>query len=406
MKTVIHNSETTFVISNSIAEISDHWDRINDCSIFLKSHFLKLLEEFRPAKLQFKYALAYQKDELLAAFYFQILPFNAADRLKVKNSPANGLSHCFYNQVKRLVASKIDFKTLVCGNLLATGPYGIKSVPGINSLQLQKLLDQLLSALFEEDELIHQASVFLMKELPVKESFITDQSLSRNRLHPFFVQPSMYFQLDPRWKNFEDYLDELQSKYRLRLKKALEAFEGLEHRELDQRDVEVYQKTIFELYQKTADNSEFNLVELNENYFQGLKLRLGQNFRIFGFFKENSLVGFYSYLDDKETMVGHFLGTIPEENQQHQLYLNMLIQFIKLGIESRYKLINLARTALEIKSSVGAIPVDMVCYIKHRNKIYNSLVPNLINYLKPEKEFVLRSPYKKKNGQASLKVTS
>ncbi len=344
--------------------------------------------------MDFKYVLAYKDDVLQAAFYFQLLPFNAADRLNLKPTPKDGLNACFYKQIKRLIASRIDFTTLICGNLLATGPYGFKYQQGLGILQVQEILEQLLQALFDEPELIHKASVLLIKELPATKQFQLDDELPLKTLHPFYIQPSMFIELKESWKHFEGYLLDLQSKYRLRIRRAMESANDLVHRELHTDDLVQLKSTIFDLYKNTADNADFNLVQLNEEYFPALKKELGDLYRVFGFFLDDKLVAFYSYLHDGEELLGHFIGTSPTEHSTYQLYLNILIQFIRHGIKGRFKQINLARTALEIKSSVGAQPVDMVCYLSHRNRLYNKVVPNLLEYLKPEQNYTLRTPFK------------
>lgn len=396
MKTLLQKSGYSFKIASSIGEIRTDWDSLQPSSLLLSSEYLQAIEINRPNKVHFKYVLVEDHKGLAAAFYFQLLPFNAAERLKIKSAREEGLTSCFYKHVKRLIASKIDFITLVCGNLLATGAYGFKFRRDLDMLDVQDMIDQLLKALFDEPELIHKASVCLIKELPSRNAFKLDKQLPLNFMHPFLVQPSMLLYLDPSWTTFDRYLDRLQSKYRLRLRKAMDASSTLAHRELSLKEIGLYEPTLFDYYKRTADNSDFNLVELHPNYFSGVKTALGDRFRVFGFFQEDQLIAFYSYLDDGEELVGHFLGTSAEVNGHYQLYLNILIQFIRHGIAGRYKVVSLARTAIEIKSSIGAVPEEMVCYVSHRNKVYNRWVPNLIEYLKPQKNYTLRSPFKNK----------
>ncbi|MBK9109048.1 MAG: N-acetyltransferase [Saprospiraceae bacterium] len=396
MKTLLQKSGYSFKIASSIGEFLKEWDQLQPASLLLSSEYLQAIELYRPNNVQFKYALVEDQSGPAAAFYFQLLPFNAAERLKMKERKQEGLTTCFYNHVKRLIASKVDFITLVCGNLLATGAYGFKYRNDLDMLDVQEMIDQLLKAMFDEPELIHRASVCLIKELPYRNSFKMDKELPLNFMHPFFVQPSMLLYLEPSWQSFENYMDALQSKYRLRLRKALEAASGLTHRELSVKDIRIHEKILFEYYKRAADNSDFNLVDLHPNYFSGLKMGIGDKFRVFGFFRDEQLIAFYSFIDDGEELVGHFLGTSEEVNGHYQLYLNILIQFIKHGIGGRFKIISLARTAIEIKSTIGAVPEEMVCYVTHRNKVYNRWVPNLLEYLKPQKNYTLRTPFKSK----------
>lgn len=344
--------------------------------------------------MEFKYVMAYSGENLLACFYFQLLPFNAADRLQLKPTPKDGLNACFYKQIKRLIASRIDFTTLICGNLLATGPYGFSYRKEVSILDLQEILDQLLNALFNEPDLIHRASVFLIKELPASKQFQLDDEFPLKGLHPFYIQPSMFVYLMDKWKSFEDYLSDLQSKYRLRIRRAIDAAHQLHHRELTSEEVHQHKEVIFELYRNTADNADFNLVQLNPDYFPALKVALPDRYRVFGFFQGDQMVAFYSFLKDGDELLGHFIGTSSLAHSSNQLYMNILIQFVRHGIEGRFKRINLARTALEIKSSVGAQAENMACYIQHRNRLYNKVVPNLLEYLKPQQQFTLRTPFK------------
>jgi len=395
MKTLIQRSGYRFCIAQSISGLESAWDSIGSSTVLLSSEYLEMLERYPPAGMQFKYALAYRGDDLLAAFYFQLIPFNAAERLKLNKSHRLGLRSCFYDHVKALVASQVDFVTLVCGNLLATGPYGFKNVPTLAPIELQDVFDQLLKALFEEPELIHRASVCLVKELPEARAFTMDRKLPLNFLHQFSVQPAMVFEIRPEWRHFDDYLLALESKYRLRIRKAMEASGVLQHRELDLGDIQRCEHQLYGFYLRTAANADFNLVDLHPGYFTGLKSALGDRYRIFGFFEAEELVAFYSSLDDGRELVGHFLGTSSKVNGHYQLYLNILIKYLKLGIEGHFERIQLARTAIEMKSSVGATPVHMACYIGHRNKLYNRWVPSLLHYLSPQNDYTLRSPFKK-----------
>lgn len=53
-----------------------------------------------------------------------------------------------------------------------------------------------------------------------------------------------------------------------------------------------------------------------------------------------------------------------------------------------------ARTALEIKSSVGAVPENLYCYLRHQNPLVNKFTGTLLDYLKPVEEWLPRHPFK------------
>lgn len=371
------------------------WDELPSRSVLLSSKYLETLEQYHPENMSFRYVIVFKSNKPVAGFYFQLLPFNAADRLNLESVPKDNLFSCFYRHLKKLVARKVDFVTLICGNLLATGPFGFTYSSVISYEKLQDLFNQVLRTLFQHVELIDHASVCLLKELPLTEKFDDSDESKLKYFHPFFIQPTMVLPISDKWQTLEDYLNDLQSKYRLRVRKALHASQNIEHREFDIQELKMYQDKIYDLYFNTADGSDFNLVNLNKEYFLRLKESLGDKYHVIGCFKNQELIAFYSFFNDAPELLGHFLGTMKENNLIYQVYLNILIRFISHGIEGKYKTINLARTAIEIKSSVGAVPIEMLCYLTHRNKIYNAFVPNLIKYLKPEEKYVIRQPFKK-----------
>ncbi|MCB9266125.1 MAG: GNAT family N-acetyltransferase [Lewinellaceae bacterium] len=128
------------------------------------------------------------------------------------------------------------------------------------------------------------------------------------------------------------------------------------------------------------------MINLPKGYFPALKQAMPQEFRVFGYYLDDVLVGFCSTLRNGE-MEAHFIGFKPEVNLKYQLYLNMLYDMIRAGLEEeQVERVVFSRTALEIKSSVGAEPVEMYCYLRHLNPVLNRALPTLVRWLEPEKE--------------------
>ena len=71
----------------------------------------------------------------------------------------------------------------------------------------------------------------------------------------------------------------------------------------------------------------------------------------------------------------------------------MLYDFVNLAIDRKTKELRLGRTAEEIKSCIGAEPVNMKLYIKHGNRIFNKLLDPIVSSITPSK-FELRMPFK------------
>jgi hypothetical protein len=67
---------------------------------------------------------------------------------------------------------------------------------------------------------------------------------------------------------------------------------------------------------------------------------------------------------------------------------------IGFSINKGYSRIIFARTALEIKSSVGARPEDMFGMMQHSNPFINRFVSRFFSYFEPKMEWKERNPFK------------
>ena len=71
----------------------------------------------------------------------------------------------------------------------------------------------------------------------------------------------------------------------------------------------------------------------------------------------------------------------------------MLYDYVELAIEKNCKELRFGRTAEEIKSSIGARPVPMKLFIKHRNPIANRILKTIVGTITPS-DYELRKPFK------------
>jgi hypothetical protein len=125
-----------------------------------------------------------------------------------------------------------------------------------------------------------------------------------------------------------------------------------------------------------------------------LKKNLKDLFLFYGYFKDEKLIGFNTLIKNGNQMDTYFLGYDETIQREKMLYLNMLYDMIAYSINKGFKEIIFARTALEIKSSVGAKPEEMFGFIHHSNSIINSKMDKLFCYLEPKTEWQERNPFK------------
>lgn len=379
-----------------IGEIAPVWSALlGNSDIFLSPEYLEALEMAPPNSMSFYYVVVWEGDSPVGIIYLQLHFFNASKSLnydRVKNE--NGSSG-IRQRVREFVADRIQFHTLVCGNITITGPHGFKFKAGVPMHDRVEIIDASLEWVrYNAEKKGNDVRLMFIKDFfdPV---FLDSSGCSfSTTYHEFKAQPGMYLTIPEEWESYGDYLKALQSKYRVRAKRARRMASKLECRELDLQDLLNNNDILYSQYRKIADNAIFNLFTLDQEYFIILKDQLGDKFHVFGYFMGDELVAFYSVVENGDQLVAHFLGYEEKENREMQVYLNMLLDIVQFAIENGFNSIAFARTALEIKSSVGATPRNLRFYLRFNNGFHNKLLPFYYNLLEPEEEWVERSPFK------------
>ena len=215
-----------------------------------------------------------------------------------------------------------------------------------------------------------------------------------SKYYKFEIQPNMVFDIPENFSNPEDYVNALSKKYRDQYKRARKKSEGIEKRKLSIEEIISYNDKINELYINVTKNAPFNTFYLAENHFISLKKELKQDFLFYGYLINNELIGFNTLIKNGNVIDTYFLGYSDDFQREKMLYLNMLYDMIGYSINKKFKTIVFARTALEIKSSVGAKPEKMYGFIKHHNQFINQFMPKLFKYFEPEVSWQERNPFK------------
>ncbi len=391
----IHLEEDiSFCDYESLGRISSEWKSFTkDLPIFFSYEFLTAVENCPPSGLRNRYLICYKGDKVYGIILCQLKDFHGIESIKFKEKP--GVVNKVSTSFKKGFARMLNFEGIVCGSVLLTGSYAFRFFDSKLShkdqfLLAEKLVERYRKKLNGEG---HKLKVTFIKDFYEDKKF-EDQEISESLYKEFSVQPNMILRIRPTWKSYDDYLQAFQSKYRVRAKRARKKFKGIEKRELDYVEIKKYNTEIYKLYRNIVDAINFNLFFLHEDYFAELKKQLKNKYKLFGYFKGEKLVAFYTCIDNGDEMNAHFLGYDPAENKNHQLYLNSLYDMVEVSISHQFKTINFSRTAMEIKSSMGAEPYDMLCYLKHQNKLINTSVAKIVGALNPTEEWVQRRPFK------------
>lgn len=376
-------------IAATIAEIAQHWQlAAPPHDEFIQVPYLTFMESRPPGDMHFRYLVFYKNNQPIGVAYCQI------SELKIREALTDPTLSTFRQKLNDTILKAADMNALFCGNILLTGEHGCHFKEEIDiktqSLLLKEGMEALKNQCKKEGEHI---SLLLIKDLDAPRKTALHPNLGTD-YKEFSIQPKMILNLRKEWTTFEDYLAAMTSKYRVRAKRAFKKGTGIEKRELSIESIKAFLPRIDELYKCIADGAGFNVVTLDGEYFLNFKRHFPEKFRLYGYFLEDEMIAFYTTFRNQEELEAHFLGFANETNRNYQVYLNILYDLIRKGIEQRAGYINFARTALEIKSSVGAAPVDLFYLGKHTNALKNALFTPILAYFNPTVDWIQRRPFK------------
>ena len=395
------NSSTSnfeYKICTSIAEVDPVlWTSLAPPeNLFFNIDYLLALENSVDHHVKFRY-LVIEKDKMPAGVaVFQLIKFSGSN---VENeTPEEG--HFIKAYAARLfkgllvkIVNRLSLNLLVCGNTFVTGEYGLFfNDKESTSAEIPDFLEEGIQKIMLADN-TEKISGILIKDY-YKESSKPFSPLKDRGYLEFEVNPNMILDLDESWNDFDDYLAAMTSKYRTRMKKAIKRSADIEARELQVEDIQRELARIGYLYDQVIDASAFKLTKLEPDYMIQLKRALKEKFKVIGFYKSEQLVSYISYYADKEDLVAGFMGMEKDLNKAHDLYLNVLLKLVEEGIKINVKKVTFGRTAMEIKSSVGALPHQMYLYTKHNSPWINGIIKRVVKMLAKDPEWTLRSPFK------------
>ena len=185
--------------------------------------------------------------------------------------------------------------------------------------------------------------------------------------------PVMEVDLNPEWKNFDQYSAALRKKSRTKIRRIMRGSEELILKNITLEEVSENATKLHYLYKQVYDRAGFTLGHLNKEDLVSLKNQWGEDFPVIAYYLEDEIVGFQCGIVTEKTTEAFFVGFLQEENKLHFMYQRMLLEFIKQGIGKGSDKIAMGRTALDIKSSLGAYPKRLMCHMKVDNLFVHML---------------------------------
>lgn len=379
-------SNYSYQIYSSTTQLPEKWNELAVATIFLSREYLAILEKSAPANMSCHFIGLFEDEDLVGIAVSQFLDLNQLESFGDRDQ-------CIKSSLRNIAFKNFCSHILLIGNNTLTGQNAFIISENANGTAVLKTLKKAVLALKEifkkRGTKVHLCSLkdFCEEGLPLFEIPEFDPYLR------FTTQPNMLFAVRDQWKTEEDYVAALSKKYRDQYKRARKKGSGLTKRQLSLEEIIAQEEVIYDLYYHVARSAPFNTFFLPKNHFAVFKEQLQENFLFYGYFENEKLIGFNTLIKNGSDLDTYFLGYDDSIQREKMLYLNMLYDMIGYAIKEQFKTIVFARTALEIKSSVGATPLKMYGMMRHDNKFINRRLDFFFRYLEPETIWKERHPF-------------
>lgn len=379
-------------IYHYVSDIPDQvWEDLNESSIYFSKSYLKAFEAHNANSIRFNYIIIFREARAVSIATVQIVEFDFSETDLSSNS--NKFIQTILHRLHCFI--KKDYvKIVICGNVFLSGEHGIFIKSNENKKEVLNQVVRGIHKIINSNKYLKKwVDIILLKDFITESLPITDE-LKKKRYAAINVDPNMVLTLDADWKTFEDYLASFKSKFRVKAKKAYKTSSSLIEKDCNSEDIVTYKEELTQLYANVIDKAGFNPATLNLNTYASLKKDLGESFVFRAYFLEDKLVGFMSGLINEKTLDAHYVGLDYKLNKSYAIYSRILYDYVQVALSKNLNQINFGRTASEIKSTLGAIPEELTCYVRHKKSVANFIVKPFLSKVKP-KPFEQRLPFKK-----------
>lgn len=376
----------SYQIYSSTSQLPESWNELAVSTIFLSKEYLTILEKSAPFNMSCHFIGIFEKETLVGIAVSQFLDLNHLESFGNRDQ-------CIKSSVRNVIFKNFCSHILLIGNNTLTGQNAFVISKNANPSEVVITIKKAVLALKEifkaKGKKVHMCG---FKDF-CKEELSALEIPEFNPYLRFSTQPNMIFTVRENWKTEEDYVAALSKKYRDQYKRARKKTTGLVKKQLSLEEIKAQEEVIYDLYLHVAKCAPFNTFFLPKNHFTVFKVQLQDNFLFYGYFENEKLIGFNTLIKNGSDLDTYFLGYDDSVQREKMLYLNMLYDMIGYAIKEQFKTVIFARTALEIKSSVGAKPIKMFGLMSHDNTFINSRLDFFFRYLEPETIWQERHPF-------------
>lgn len=207
------------------------------------------------------------------------------------------------------------------------------------------------------------------------------------------AEPFMNLTIQPEWQNFDDYVQAMSSKYRVRTKKVLSNSQEYQAVELKHNEANDWIPQCAQMLGHTLKDKTLAISPKLSMMLHTFVRTMKDKFKVWGYYKNEQLCGFISAIESEHGLYAMHLG-LTDAAADDQLYQRMMYDVIAFGIEQKDEFVCLGRTATEIKSTMGATPIENSYILYARGWFLRGLLRIYAQRFHRVKPYQLRNPFK------------
>ncbi len=390
-----------FVFADRLGYLDpNRWDAVtSSSSVFIQRPYLTALEEHGPSNITPRYAMIFRGEKPVAALALQVIQVSGrtisgsgAAVVEAGQRSPKSVAKSAYGKMRRSAVQSLNTRLLMCGNLMSWGLHGIAMAEDEDASAVWPAVAEAIYRVRRAEKLSSSVGLVMVKDFsPIDAEH--GKSLRTFSYEPVQTDPDMVLDLKPTWTQYEGYLADLASKYRKGIVKMHKTVAEAGWQVESLSDPSDCTARIHDLYMQVHERAAVRFFTLKPEFIPALARSLGDNFRCTTVRREDEIAGFVTTIRDRDTAYGYFLGYDRQVNEDVPVYFRLLHAVIADAIAMGCRRVSLGRTALEPKAKLGARPVPLNVWVRHRHPIMNKLMRPLMNFV-PHDEAPERSPFK------------
>ncbi|MBT5437570.1 MAG: hypothetical protein HOK92_00045 [Flavobacteriales bacterium] len=395
MKTQVLSTKTSEYSNCTIHTFSaieqvpeEHWNSVlQGKNIYFSIPYLTALERGMKNEMSFYFSISYNsnnKPVLIAVFV--LVKF--VDKRRRFGDSVFKLRFPFKKKLENI----LSINALACGNVFSAGENGMLWTDDLDSRAAFVEMDKVNKQIIVDHKLKDIVSLNVFKDF-WPDTVYAGNALIEKGYFDFKIDVNMVLNIHNEWNTMQDYLASMKTKFRTRANAVFRRSERLVVKSLNPEEIISHKDRIRFLFDNVLEKSDFHIGTMTPETFAACKKNLGDAFLFKAYFLDDLLVGFSTSFINTTSFDANYVGLDYAYNEKFDIYQRILYDYVDEAIKARVTELQFGRTSELIKSAVGALPVDMTIYIKHKRSLSNLILKNVIQSVKPS-PFELRKPFK------------